>query len=170
MSLRSMLASFAIAALAASAALAHDVTVGSLTLTDLWTRATPPKAQTGGGYLTITNNGDQPDRLIAVSTGIAGLAEIHEMKVENGIMTMRPIDGGLEIPAHGTVTLAPGGYHLMFMKLSGPVALADGKLPVTLTFERAGPVDTFLHVMPIGSPGLSGGAGHDMSGMKPGAH
>lgn len=152
MRIRSCFATLALLALAAAPAAAHEVKAGTLVLTDLWTRATPPNAPTGGGYLTIANGGDAPDRLIAVATPLAAIGEVHEMKVENGAMTMRPVDGGVEIPAHGTVTFAPGGFHLMFVKLNAPFVVG-GKLPVTLTFEKAGAVETFLHIEPIGAGG-----------------
>ena len=138
--------------------------LGSLELTNLWARATPPHAPTAAGYLTITNHGSAADKLTAVSTPMAGSGELHIMKVENGIMTMRPVEGGIEIPAGGTVTLAPGGYHLMFIGPKEPFK-DGGKLPVTLTFEKAGSVDTFLHIMPIGSQGPAAGTdGHSMNG------
>lgn len=139
-------------------ALAHSVKVGQLELTDLWTRATPPNAPAAGGYFTITNTGDEADRLIAVSSPAAGIGEVHEMKVEDGVMTMRPLDGGLEIPPHGTVTLAPGGFHLMFIDLKAPLRQGT-EMPVSITFEKAGTVETFLHVEAIGSKG-PGGDGH----------
>ena len=83
------------------------------------------------------------------------------MKVSDGVMTMRPLDGGLEIPAKGTVTLAPGGFHLMFIGVKEPFVEGEG-LPVRLTFEEAGSVETFLHVLPIGArgPGGEGGGEH----------
>ena len=152
MSFRILSAALAAALTLAAPATAHEVKAGALVLTDLWSRATPPSAPAGGGFLTITNTGDAPDRLIAVSTPEAGKSEIHEMKVEDGVMTMRPLANGVEIPAHGTVTLAPGGFHLMFMELKAPFA-AGGKLPVTLTFETAGTVETFLHIEAIGAKG-----------------
>ena len=95
-----LLAAVAASLLYLSPAAAHSVKVGQLELTDLWTRATPPGAPAGGGFMTITNNGDEPDRLIAVSSPVAEIGEVHEMKVEDGVMTMRPLDDGLEIPAH----------------------------------------------------------------------
>ncbi len=143
----------------AAPAFAHSVTVGPLTLTDLWTRATPPKAPTAAGYLTITNKGSEPDHLIAASTPDAAKGEIHIMEVKNGVMTMHPVEGGVEIPASGSVTLAPGGYHLMFITLKNSLK-EGGKLPVTLTFAKAGTVETFLHIMAIGAQG----PGHDATG------
>jgi copper(I)-binding protein len=147
---------------------AHEVKLGSLEITDLWARATPPGAPTAAGYLTITNHGNAPDKLTGVSTPAAKAGELHIMKVENGVMTMRPAEGGIEIPAGGTVTLAPGGFHLMF--ISPKEQLKDGgELPVTLTFATAGKVDTFLHIMPIGSKGPAGTAGTMNMDMNGGA-
>jgi copper(I)-binding protein len=154
-SFRIVFAALAAALTLAAPATAHEVRAGVLVLTDLWSRATPPNAPSGGGFLTITNTGDTPDRLIAVATPEAGKAEIHEMKVADGVMTMRPLENGIEIPARGTVTLAPGGVHLMFMELKAPF-VAGRKLPVTLTFEKAGTVDTFLHIEAIGAKGPEG--------------
>ncbi|MEX0853826.1 MAG: copper chaperone PCu(A)C [Bauldia sp.] len=136
---------------------AHSVTLGTLTLTDLWTRATPPGAPTAGGYLTITNAGSDADRLIAAASAVAGTAQLHLMEVKDGVMTMRPVEGGIEIPAGGSVTLAPGGFHLMFTGLKDALK-EDDRLPVRLTFEKAGSIETFLHVMAIGARGPSGAA------------
>ena len=145
----------------AGVASAHEVKVGSLELTDLWTRATPPGAPAAGGFLTITNTGTETDRLIAVSSPDAEKGELHEMSMDNDVMKMRPLANGIEIPAGGKVTLAPGGLHIMLRTLKEP--LAEGsKLPVTLTFEKAGKVDTFLHILAIGAKGMDGG----MSGMS----
>jgi len=143
------------ALLATTGAGAHEVTVGALKLTDLWTRATPPGAPVGAGYLSITNTGGEPDRLIAVSSPEAERGELHEMSMENSIMKMRPLADGIEIPAGATVTLAPGGLHLMFVELKAPLA-EGGKLPVTLTFEQAGKIETFLHILAIGARGPEG--------------
>ncbi len=146
-------------------AYAHEVTIGSLTLTDLWTRATPPKALSAGGFLTITNNGDQPDRLVAANSPVAQTVQLHTMEVKNGVMTMHEVDGGIEIPAHGKVTLGPGGFHIMFITLNDGLT-EGGQLPVTLTFEKAGSVDTFLHVMAIGASGPAADAMPGMSGAQ----
>ncbi|CAH1655486.1 hypothetical protein CHELA40_11107 [Chelatococcus asaccharovorans] len=77
---------------------AHDMTVGPITVSQPWSRATPGGAKVAGGYLVIRNTGDQPDRLIAATSGISGRTEIHEMAVKDGIMTMRPLADGLTFP------------------------------------------------------------------------
>ena len=102
-----LLAAVAASLLYLNPAAAHSVKVGQLEITDLWTRATPPRAPAAGGFLTITNLGDESDRLVAVSSPAAAISEVHEMKVEDGIMTMRPLDDGLEIPAHRHVERLP---------------------------------------------------------------
>jgi copper(I)-binding protein len=141
--------------LSAATASAHSVKAGALELTDLWTRATPPSAPTAGGYLTITNTGAEPDRLTAVASPQAAKGELHEMSVKDGIMTMRPVEGGIEIPAGQSVTLAPSGLHIMFVSPKEPFVEGE-KVPVVLTFEKAGKVETFLHVEGIGAPGPNG--------------
>src|SRR6185312_11383626 len=106
-----MLVAAALAAfLGAAPAAAHDVTVRQA-----WSRATPKAAKVAGGYLTIENRGVQPDRLLSASSGAAAKVEIHQMSMQDGIMTMRPLDDGLAIPPDATVTLAPGGDHFMFI-------------------------------------------------------
>ena len=149
----------------ASPALAHSVTIGTLSLSDLWTRATPPKAPTAAGYLTITNIGSEADKLIAASSPLAEAGGLHMMEVKDGVMSMHPATGGIEVPAGGSVTLAPGGFHIMFVTLKE--ALKEGeKMPVTLTFEKAGRLDTFLHILAVGASGPSGAPSGAMGTMK----
>lgn len=126
------------------------IKVGSLTLSPPWTRATPSGAKVGGGYLSITNNGTAPDRLVSLTTAVSGRAEIHEMAMTNNVMTMRPLPNGLEIPPGQTVELKPGGYHLMFMDLKEPMKEGE-KVKATLRFEKAGPVDVEFTVQSIGA-------------------
>ncbi len=153
----------AVVAGAQTSASAQSVAVGSLTLSDLWTRATPPKAPTAGGFLTITNNGSEPDRLIAASSPIAKTVQLHTMEMKNGVMMMHEVEGGIEIPAGGTVTLAPGGFHIMFITLKDTLS-EGGQVPVTLTFEKAGSVDAVMDVMAIGAKGPSADAMPGMGG------
>ena len=148
-----------LAALLVAPALAQEVKVGDLVITQAWARATPNGAKIGGGYLTIENKGAVADRLLGVSADIAGKVEVHEMAVNNGVMTMRPLDKGLAIDPGKTVKLAPGGYHLMMFDLKSPLKQGD-KVPVTLEFEKAGKVTVSLDVEGIGAkgPGAASGA------------
>ena len=160
---------FAFAALAATlfAAPAHteDVKAGDLVITQAWSRATPSGAKIAGGYLTIENKGTAADRLVGGSGNIAGKVEVHEMAVNNGVMTMRPLDKGLAIEPGKTVKLAPGGYHLMMFDLKGPFKQGE-KVPVTLEFEKAGKVALSLDVQGVGAQAPGGHSGGDHSGMK----
>ena len=138
------------AALLATPARAQEVKAGDLVITQAWSRATPGGAKIGGGYLTIENKGTAPDRLIGGSADVAGKIEVHEMAMNNGVMTMRPLDKGLSIEPGKTVKLAPGGYHLMMFDLKSPLKQGD-KLPVTLEFEKAGKVQVSLDVAGVGA-------------------
>ncbi|MDR3508677.1 MAG: copper chaperone PCu(A)C [Caulobacteraceae bacterium] len=137
-----------------SPALALDVHQGALILSHPWSRPTPPSAPTGAGYLTITNHGSAPDRLIAAASPAANQVQIHQMSMAGGIMTMRPVEGGIVIAPGATVSLAPGGYHLMFIAPRRPFKLGD-QIPVSLTFERSGTVKLDLTVETPPAPGDS---------------
>ena len=131
---------------------AGAVGVGDLLITGAFSRATLPNAPVAGAYLTITNAGATDDRLVSVSTPVAGTAQIHQMKMDGDVMKMNALPEGLVIPAGGSVSLEPGGYHLMFMDLKAP--LVEGQsITVTLTFEKAGTVEVQV---PVGSPAAKG--------------
>lgn len=132
------------------AAVAHGYKLGAIEIGHPWSRATPPGAKVGGGYLTLTNDGDTPDTLVAATIVAADRAEIHEMKVEDGIMKMRPLEGGLPLPAHTAVKLDPSGVHLMFIDLKQPLVQGT-KVKGTLTFAKAGTVDVEFMVDAIGA-------------------
>src|SRR5882757_1810214 len=138
------------ATLFTASARAEEVKAGDLVITQAWSRATPNGAKIAGGYLTIENKGAAPDRLVGGSGDIAGKVEIHEMAMNSGVMTMRPLDKGLAIEPGKTVKLAPGGYHLMLMDLKGPFKQGD-KVPVTLEFEKAGKVTLSFDVQGVGA-------------------
>jgi len=125
---------------------AETVTVDGLEISGGWARAMLPGQKAGGGFVVITNRGATDDRLVGVRTPNAGHSEIHEMKVVDGVMKMRQIEGGLPIPAGETVVLEPGANHLMFMMVETPFTAGD-TLPVTLVFEKAGEVDMMLPVV-----------------------
>ncbi len=151
--------------------LADEVKAGDLVITQAWSRATPGGAKVGGGYLTIENKGTTPDRLLGGSTDVAAKVQVHQMSMNNGVMTMRPVDGGLMIEPGKTVKLTPGGYHLMLLDLKSPLKQGE-KLPITLDFEKAGKVSITFEVGSIGAMGPAGGGKMDMkkmpdhSGMK----
>jgi copper(I)-binding protein len=159
-----MLALFLLVAAVVAPAQAEDVKAGDLVISQGWSRATPNGAKIGSGYFAIENKGTTPDRLVAVSADIAGKVEVHQMAMNNGVMTMRPVGDGLTIDPGKTVKLSPGGYHLMMFDLKSPLKQGD-TLPITLTFEKAGKVNVSLAVEGIGAQG-PGGASDGMNGMK----
>lgn len=159
-----------IAALAASLTLAvavlpaqaHDYRLGSLRIDHPWTRATPPGAPTGGAFLTIVNEGDEADALTGAASPVAGRVELHTMTMDGGVMKMRQIQGGIAIAPGETVALAPGGNHVMLIDLKSQIVTGE-KVPLTLTFEKAGSIDVELAVTPPGAPGPKA-EDHDMKG------
>src|SRR6201982_1341674 len=166
--LRTLCGILFLGALTCASASAEEVKAGDLVITQGWSRATPGGAKVGGGYLTIENKGSTADRLIGGSAEIAGKVQLHEMAMNNGVMTMRPLDKGLSIEPGKTVKLAPGGLHLMLLDLKSPLKQGD-KVPLTLEFERAGKVSLSLDVQGIGAQGPTNSGGEmekKMPGMK----
>ena len=171
--LRKSLFSLFVLALSAAPAFAADYSVGALKIHDPWARATPKGAPVGGGYLTITNTGTAPDRLVGGATDVSKGFEIHEMSMDKGVMKMRMMPNGLEIKPGETVTFKPSGYHLMFTGLTSQLT-KGGHVGATLKFEKAGEVKVQFDVAGIGAMSAEGAkpagkdSGHDMPGMKMG--
>lgn len=121
-----------------------------IAVTQAWIRATPGGSRVAGGYLVIKNKGPITDKLLSASTAAARKIEIHEMAITDGVMTMRPVEGGLPIETGATVKFAPGGLHLMMVGLSAPLKRGD-KVPVRLTFEKAGDIAVTFDVQAMGA-------------------
>jgi copper(I)-binding protein len=132
----------------ASAGLASAQT-GSVEVEQAWARATPGGAKTAALYMTLVNKGAGEDRLVSVSTPVAGNAELHTSTTENGIMHMAPVTAVAVQPGTPTV-LKPGGYHVMLMNLKAPL-VAGQSFPVSLTFEKAGKVEATASVQKVGA-------------------
>lgn len=142
-----------------AAAAGDAVTAGDIEIASAWARAMLSGQKAAGAYLTVTNKGGAADRLLGGSSPAAGKVEVHTMEVVDDVMTMRPVEGGLEIPAGGTVELKPGSYHVMFMDVAKPFAEGD-TVPVTLRFEKAGEVELSLPVRVVKGAGQNHGHGH----------
>jgi hypothetical protein len=151
-----------LAAALALPAYAEDVTAGSVKISVPWARATPKGAAVGAGYMTITNNGSAPDRLVGGASDVSNRFEIHEMTMDNGVMRMRPMPKGIEIKPGQSIELKPGGNHVMFLGLKKPLAQGE-HVKATLAFEKAGKVDVDFTVESIGAQ--TGGGDHAMPGM-----
>lgn len=106
---------------------------------------------TGAFYFTVTNSGDEPDRLVKIESDIAQAIEIHEVKMDGGVMTMSPQHDGVEIPANGELVLEPSGYHVMLIGINK--SLLDGEeFTATLFFENAGEVEVIVPIF-MSNPG-----------------
>jgi copper(I)-binding protein len=152
----------ALCAMLIAPAVAHEYTVGSLHIGHPWSRATPKGAAIGAGYLKITNNGTAPDRLLGGSSEAAKSFELHVMSMENGVMKMRPVEGGIEIKPGETVEFKPESYHVMFVGLKEPLVQGH-RVKATLDFEKAGKVAVEFVVESIGA--RQGNDDHAMPGM-----
>ena len=148
MKMRTLAGTLAALALSTASLFAGDYTAGSLEISAPYARATLPGAPVSGGYMTIRNTGDSADRLTGGRADFAGKVEVHEMKMDGEVMKMRELEGGLEIPAGGEVTLKPGGLHIMFMQLDEQMKEGE-KRPATLVFEQAGEVTVEFEVKHI---------------------
>lgn len=134
-------------------------TIGTLAVEGAWTRATAGGAKVGAGYLTIRNAGSAADTLVGVETSVAGRGEIHDMTMTDGVMRMRRLADGLEIPAGGSVELKPGGKHLMLMDLKSPLVEGE-RVTLKLTFKSGATGEVELPVRALGaSGGTAGGTG-----------
>ncbi len=153
------LAGTSVLALPATAADGYDV--GSIHISQPWSRATPKGAAAGAGYMTVTNNGTAPDKVSCVADDASAQCQIHTMTMEGGVMKMRPVEGGLEIKPGETVSLKPGGNHMMFLSLKHPLE-QGGTVKATLKFEHAGSIDVEYPVLAIGAPAPGASAGGSM--------
>ena len=147
--MRRTLTAAALATLVATTAFSQEYKVGPLVIDRPWTRATPKSATVAGGYLKITNTGSTPDRLTGGSAEVARKLEVHEMSMDGGVMKMRELKNGLEIPAGATVELKPSSIHIMMTNLTRPLSKGE-KVKGSLTFEKAGKVDVEFTVEALG--------------------
>ncbi len=133
------------AALLPMAVHAHEYRVGDVEIGHPWAKATAGQAVNGAAYLTLADKGSAADRLLSAQTPAAEKAELHTHLMEDGVMKMRRIDG-VDLPAGGAlVEFKPGGLHIMLLGLKAPLKEGD-KVPLTLTFEKAGTVTVDIAV------------------------
>ena len=159
LALAALLAALPAATLTAPAAIAQEYKAGAIEITKPWARATPAGAKNGAAFVTLTSL-NWADELIGASSPAAEKVEFHQTSEENGIARMRAVPE-IAIPAGDTVTLAPGGTHIMLMGLKAPLAEGE-RVAMTLTFRKGRTVDIKL-------PVKAAGAGHDHGNMNHGA-
>jgi copper(I)-binding protein len=133
-----------------TAASAHDYRIGSLHIDHPWAIATPNGAKVGAGYLKITNDGTEPDRLVAITSPAARKVTLHGSVKEGDVVKMRALEKGIEIKPGETVELKPDGSHIMFEGLRAPLREA-GRVQGTLVFEKAGSIDVDYTIEPMGT-------------------
>ncbi len=135
-----------------------------------WARATVTGQMATGAFMTLTAKDGVT--LVGVASPAAGVAQVHEMKMDGGVMKMAEVKGGLVLPAGKAVELKPGGYHLMLMDLKAPLA-KDSMVPVTLTFKDAKGIESKLELkLPVavvapGGMGKAAAMDHAMHGNMP---
>ena len=112
--------------------LANEIMFGPLQF-----RATVGAMPSSAAYLSITNHGQIADRLVYVTSNLARKTELHKMEMDNGVMKMRQVEGGIDLLSGNTIHLAPGGFHVMLVGLNAPLT-ANSMFEITLVFQNAG--------------------------------
>lgn len=130
------------------ASAAHEYKVGDLLIDHPVARATTQNAMTGVGYFSVTNNGTEADRLMAITADFPRVM-MHDTEVTDGIASMFHIEGGVAIAPGETVVFAPAGKHVMFMGLNGDPFEIGEEIPAKFLFENAGAVDVMFNVEEI---------------------
>lgn len=133
-----------------SSAVTHQFEIGSITILEPWTRATPGPAKAGVGYMTIINSGGDDDRLLGAESTLSKRTELHTHIMDGTVMKMVHLEDGVVLPANSKVMLEPSGLHIMFMGLNSPFKEGE-MLPVTLYFEKAGNIEVELAVKGVGA-------------------
>lgn len=130
----------ALALILAAPLAAHDYRAGALRIDHPVIRVASPVSKTGAGYLTITNTGKTPDRLLSVTTTAAARSDLHGTVQRGNVMQMRARASGVPVPAGARISFSPGSLHVMFIGLTLP--LPEGRrIKARLHFEKAGSVD-----------------------------
>ena len=122
-----------------SSSFANSINVNGLLISDFWIKAPIGNHKMTSGYLTIENTNIIDERLVSLTSEISKKTQIHDMVVQNDIMKMKNLEGGVLIKAYSKVSFRPGSYHIMFMKLKKPI-IAMNKYQVTLRFKNTGSV------------------------------
>lgn len=128
-----------------------------------WARATVQGQMATGVFMTLTAK--ERSQLVSIKSPVAGVAEVHEMKMDGDVMKMRALEGGLALPAGKAVELKPSGYHVMLMDLRTPL-LKDTSIPMTLVFKDAKGALSNLGIMVPVSTTAPAGASNGHAGHK----
>jgi copper(I)-binding protein len=137
-----------------------------------WARATVNGQMATGAFMTLTAK--DGSKLVGGSSSAAGVTQVHEMKMDAGVMKMAEVKGGIDLPAGKAVELKPGGYHVMLMDLKAPL-VKDSTIPLTLVFKDAKGVESKVELKlpvaasaPVGmAQGKPAAMDHSMHGTAP---
>ncbi len=157
---------FAIFATVASLFIVTNAFAADIEVKDAWAKASKGMVRNGAAFFDVVNSG-AADRLVGVRSDLADRTELHSHIMENNVMKMRQVQGGVEVPMHGSVHFKPGSYHVMFIGLNE--ALEEGqKVDITLEFEKTGDVPVTIDVLNTMSmgPKSRAGTGHGHGSMK----
>ena len=163
----------ALAAIALSTVLpasAHEATSNGVTVAHPWARATPGGSTVGVAYLEIKTADGVTDRLVSAASPAAGRAELHTHIKDGEVMRMRHVDT-IALKPGAALVFGPRGDHVMLMDLKAPLKAGD-LIKLTLTFEKAGPIEVEATVEPVGAAGPHGmdhQPGHEGHGAASGA-
>ena len=141
---------------------AHKMQTATIAVEQPWARASIGK--NGAAYARLTNKGTKPDRLVDVKSSIAARVEIHTHIKDGDIMRMRQVEGGIPVAPGESVTMKPGGYHVMLIGLKKKLETGSS-FSLTFVFENGGEVKTMAEVGKVGSMGPAG-----MPSMPGGQH
>ena len=154
-----MVAAAMLAAWAGSVS-AHEIQFGDLLIVHPWARETLVAGQAAAVYLSLINEGAGDERLVSASTPVAATAKLHRTVMEDVVARMIEVDA-VDVPAGGGAVLEPGGTHLMLTGLVAPLQEGE-RIPLTLVFERAGPLQVEVIVEALG-----GEPAHEHMDMAP---
>lgn len=150
-------------AFGAAIALSTPSFADSIMVQEPWARETPASASTGAAYMVIINHGDTSETLVGGESDVAERIEVHAHEMTDGVMKMRQVEGGVDLPAGGDVALEPGGLHLMLMGLQAPLAEGE-RFSLTLVFESGMRIETEVDITDIRGPARTEGHETDHSG------
>ena len=151
---------------AAGVAYADDYKLGNIVIAHPWARPTAQSVKIGAAYLSLENKGNEADKLVSAASPVAGKTQIHKTTNEGGVTKMREAGGGVDLAPGATLAFKPGSYHIMLLDLKQK--LEEGqRIPLTLTFAKAGSINIEVDVEKRSGSEHSGGPMHDqgMTGM-----
>lgn len=162
LNIRNFLAALVIGLVSLASASAHEYKAGDLMIDHPWAKPSLKGVSNGAAFLTIKNNGSMDDILVAAKSDVSNVVELHTHIMDDGVMRMRRVEGGIKLPAGKTTKLAPGGYHVMLIGLKKPLNLGD-RFPLRLVFQKSGEVQVEVYVE---KPKHEGSMKMDHSKMK----